>query len=139
MAIRFGTVEKFHSLLASLLDPRFKKLHCKNFQAVCRGFKVIKRKLVRISSPHLTNEAAVSQPDKNKVCQKKQLWDHHDAAKEAIQGHNNSTDLEVDRYIAAPYLDRKENPLEYWQANEKLRPTLAGLAYFPKLGILKEI
>jgi hypothetical protein len=42
--------------------------------------------------------------------------------------HKYNAGIEIDHYLSSPKVDRKDNPLTWWQCNEKVYPVLASLA-----------
>lgn len=137
MSQRFKNLEKIPLLAeATLLDPRFKKLHFNDFEAASKALQKIRQKIT--GSVENTKDLQNEKPQDKKESSSptvKSLWDHHVAAQKAIvaRPHENSSvrdriDSEVQTYLQAEFIDIKENPLMYWNNNKHFFENLSPLA-----------
>lgn len=121
---------------ATFLDPRFKLLGFENQAKAQEAEKYVTSKCVKLIKlpPRPPPPSAVSedptpgpssQPDQPKVWQ---AFDHKVHQSRKQQNPTAEAIIEVQRYLTDRHLDRKEDPLAYWQKNYRVFPHLSKLA-----------
>ena len=126
--------------ISTLLDPRFKEV---SFiaSALDRAKKLLLTLMRRVnpdeahSSTH--NETCVISDNEDAQAgsaEKKSLWDSfEEELKKKKDSHHlatqhNKDEHELALYLSAPYIDRKDNPLNWWKINKSQFPILSKLA-----------
>ena len=60
--------------------------------------------------------------------EKKSLWDSFEEELKKKKAVGNKDEHELALYLSAPYIDRKDNPLNHWKMNKSQFPILSKLA-----------
>jgi hypothetical protein len=120
MKKRFELIENVTQFaIATLLDPRFKKIHFKDFNAVAKAVRLIKNEMAGI-----TVEAQIVEDlseESAPVEDTDDLWDHHKLLLQQIQPEIQNEDLqstisnEVSQYLSSSLCFLKQNPFEEWE------------------------
>lgn len=127
---RFGALEENQNLaIATLLDPRFKKLHFKQPFALSNALKTIDNDLTRsceTESQSLDEDVQVqttSTPTPG-------LWSHHLRLVQdcSITNTMSAYTQELSSYINSPCTDIKSDPLGFWFTNKSNFPRLYEMA-----------
>ncbi|XP_077412229.1 E3 SUMO-protein ligase ZBED1-like isoform X2 [Vanacampus margaritifer] len=117
--------------LATLLDPRFKKL---GFFSPNKAAEAEKRltmecaAIMRRTASSSTSSSSSSEPSQSVGGRK--LWHHFDTSIHQARTTNvtaNAT-VEVQKYLGAPNIPRVESPLQYWESQKYTLPILYKLA-----------
>ncbi|XP_024117292.1 zinc finger BED domain-containing protein 1 [Oryzias melastigma] len=117
--------------LATLLDPRFKII---GFFSQTKATEAVKRLTAECSTiirSQQTREDIPQASTSNEVTGGSKLWHRLDVSvMEARTSQNATADatVEVQRYLSEPNIGRLENPLEYWERQQLIYPTLYKLA-----------
>ncbi|KAJ3619990.1 hypothetical protein MTP99_003986 [Tenebrio molitor] len=109
---RFGKMEHVETLaISTLLDPRFKKLHFKDYVAVGNSILVIKRKLEKLFAVDNVDNQMESSPIEEEIEKEMDLWKLHKTMVAEHQNKGTSEDdikniinAEVSQYINSPVL-----------------------------------
>ena len=130
---RFVSIETAYiTAITTLLDPRFKKLPFCNHSALDTVIRRITNELASIPSPQSavpmeSNAAEVLSDSVNSS----DLWASFDnKVAESNSRRSSTTDsmIELRRYFEEGNIDRKTNPLSWWQQNSFRFPKLQILA-----------
>ncbi|EFN71507.1 Zinc finger BED domain-containing protein 1, partial [Camponotus floridanus] len=109
--------------MATILDPRFKKVHFKDVLAVYPAISRINAKLKDFKSKtpeHLLE----SQTEKLES-----IWDFHDTLELKQKSISNaSKNLELEQYLQLERIPRKDDIFMYWKSVETTFPSLSKLA-----------
>ncbi|XP_076869612.1 E3 SUMO-protein ligase ZBED1-like [Brachyhypopomus gauderio] len=119
--------------LATRLDPRYKSL---GFFSPTKADEAIKRLTSECASvisreSHSSSAAASTSQDAAAERPGSKLWFHLDAMVTESRGiHSVTADatVEVQRYLAEHNIDRTEDPLQYWERQRCIHPSLYRLA-----------
>ncbi|XP_057688365.1 zinc finger BED domain-containing protein 4-like [Corythoichthys intestinalis] len=122
--------------LATLLDPRFKKVGFFSPSKAAEAEKrltmecaaIMSRTASSTSSSLSSPSSSSSEPSQSVGGSK--LWHHFDASVHQARTTNvtaNAT-VEVQKYLGAPNIPRVESPLQYWESQKYTLPTLYKLA-----------
>jgi hypothetical protein len=150
IATRFGQMEKNKILTsATLLDPRFKKLHLKSPLDVSRAVDSIKTEIraVRRSMMSAVETASISSSDGNGDEDEnleildhgsENLWQvHKDLQKRLETNRVSNTQPDVSQTISAylnqPTIPLDTNPIEYWKQHEILSTSRERLNFIDRL------
>ncbi|CAH1371900.1 unnamed protein product [Tenebrio molitor] len=133
---RFGKMEHVETLaISTLLDPRFKKLHFKDYVAVGNSILVIKRKLEKLFAVDNVDNQMESSPIEEEIEKEMDLWKLHKTMVAEHQNKGTSEDdikniinAEVSQYINSPVYPLKSDPLLIWEAMKITYPHLHKLA-----------
>ena len=128
MASRLSSIEK-NVLYAesTILDPRFKSRGFKNQGAFRDAVEVLKRKLQSIYIVEPTEFHTTSPTAAQENTTEGSLWDSYDVESRSIVHSSNKTVAsvrEVDKYLNEEYLDRKGDPLVWWNQRKLIYPKL---------------
>lgn len=124
---RFGRVEFLEILsIATILDPRFKTLHCNDAIACSKAINTIKNKIVdlRIACNESSSNTGNSSNDEDTD----NLWSIHKelvnkkTLNETSIRNNMPTDLR--HYLNQPTLPLGENVLKFWDTHGPIYPYL---------------
>ncbi|XP_032453421.1 zinc finger BED domain-containing protein 4-like isoform X1 [Nasonia vitripennis] len=131
MENRFKYLEQSPLATATLLDPRFKKIHFKQPLAVSATLNRIRNDVEKVyvakEKPIVLNKTSSDS-----------IWDVHDAILEQSANHMAPVieeNLEVDQYLKLPLIPRSENIFIYWKNLIDSFPGLSNYA-LQKLAIL---
>ncbi|KAL7724108.1 hypothetical protein ACLKA6_002446 [Drosophila palustris] len=126
MMMRFGDIEKnFIYAESTILDPRFKSRGFKNednFKDAVQNLK-IKLQSVIVADPEDAEEMDMPHGPVDKPS----FWDAYDSEFRSVSHPANKTvasQREMDKYLGEEYLDRKGDPLKWWNARRKQYPRL---------------
>ncbi|XP_036066356.1 zinc finger BED domain-containing protein 1-like [Oryzias melastigma] len=117
--------------LATLLDPRFKII---GFFSQTKATEAVKRLTAECSTiirSQQTREDIPQASTSNEVTGGSKLWHRLDVSVMETRTSQNATvdaTVEVQRYLSEPNIGRLENPLEYWERQQLIYPTLYKLA-----------
>ncbi|XP_058810124.1 E3 SUMO-protein ligase ZBED1-like [Phymastichus coffea] len=126
---------------ATILDPRFKKLHFQKIQCASRTLTKINKLLQEtVSSNNGASMKAVSSRAEPLTSSSniKNIWSYHTSLINSQQqkqqdAHFHRQDIqkyhwELEHYMHAPLADNKENILIYWKKNSAAYPELSKIA-----------
>lgn len=138
---RFQDAE-FNSLwaIATMLDPRFLKVHFKKDQAVSEALALMESKIIEDLAKEVPAASTTPEPSPEPVQSEpnapKNLWDSHDKIVEKTSSIRNTLDdftnvarQEIKSFFSRKVTPRSSNPLALW--NEELKflyPNLHKLA-----------
>ncbi|KAL7723973.1 hypothetical protein ACLKA6_017964 [Drosophila palustris] len=106
---RMGPMEQVSILaMATMLDPRFKKLHFKDPRA-CANAIIKVKSLLKPNENDIENLPPTSETSTNP----NSFWDHH---YQLAQSHNPNVDIDVEisSYLRMPLTPFEGNPLKVW-------------------------
>ena len=134
MATRFAGIEEKNVLaIATLMDPRFKKIPFSSDSAIER----MKQRIISDASAfaQALAEPATAQQDleNSAVPTENPVWEVFDeqAALSTSRSRNNpniNALSELEQYFKLPILPRKEDPLLWWKQNSHVFPMLQSVA-----------
>ena len=132
MASRFGSgmEDKKVIAIATLLDPRFKKIPFHDRGAVERMTRQIITDAITLTSPP-DEEATEQQTPNSSSASKNPVWEVFDqqAADAMTRRAPSITALtEVEQYFKLPIISRMEDPLQWWHKNAHIFPSLQNVA-----------
>lgn len=130
---RFSDIESNQILsIATIVDPRFKRLHFCKALACSDAIQRVNRMLVNIENPSNIEKIV---PDTNINKNKNSdIWSFHRTLAEKSQKSNQENelfggvDLEFRQYLNLNVIDIETDPLEYWERNKHCFPKLAKIA-----------
>ncbi|XP_011884114.1 PREDICTED: zinc finger BED domain-containing protein 1-like [Vollenhovia emeryi] len=132
---RFGQVEKVRPLaLATLLDPRFKKLHFNKPLAVAEAINVLCNEIngVRRNVRNTSSSTQLHKGDQHTSKYEDDLWTIHDslATKSAVvqEEEVDGISIELRQFLNLPVTNRTNNPYETWISLQSQFPNLYQLA-----------
>lgn len=122
----------------TILDPRFRTRCFRNKRACEIALQALRNKIGRVQLPQqrenrditLANpissdsSASCSSSNKNEI-EKSSIWDEYDQDIKKITKPDNQLVAgirEFDKYLNEEYLDRKEDPLQWWHDRRQLYP-----------------
>ena len=131
MATRFRNLEeKGFIAIATLLDPRFKKIPFLNQSSVQQMTRMIVSDASTLAEPHDPAEQHQSTTDTNSNKDVNSVWEVFEQV--AASTSNRSTGIsafnQLDQYFKAPVIDRKNNPFQWWRDNSHVYPAIANVA-----------
>ncbi|KAH8360780.1 hypothetical protein KR084_010080, partial [Drosophila pseudotakahashii] len=116
--------------MATVLNPRFKKLNFKDTQACLNSIIKIKSMVKPMGNDKNINHDLTSTTTKSNS-----FWDHHH---QLVQSHKPKWDIdgEMKAYLRMPFASFKCNPLQVWEGIKNTYPTLHKLAlqFLPVVG-----
>ncbi len=121
----YETKQLYHT--ATILDPRFKLLWCKDSDEK----KEMKTMIINLASSFSSAKESITQikpeNDDNQPPKKKKrvflfMEQQHQLPKET------SHELEISKYLEEPIVDHKTDPLEYWKSKSEQFPILSAIA-----------
>lgn len=129
---RMGAIEQVSSLaIATILDPRFKKLHFEDSLACANAVSKIKEMIKKNQQDESTVESDSDNSDK--ISLSSDLWsDHHKLVQRNWKTNKTNESLlsdELSLYLRAPVSRLNENPLEVWADYKIQFPTLYNVAF----------
>ena len=139
MASRFQNLEeKIVIGIATLLDPRFKKIPFSNATAI----QQMKRQIIGDASALIADDDtemddsdAVSPNNSNNtstiVTVSSPVWEIFDqqvAASSVSRTHGISSLTELEQFFKAPLIPRTEDPLKWWKNNSSVFPSISKVA-----------
>ena len=126
--------------VSTLLDPRFKEIPFTS-RALNRAKKSLLSLMDEVNSPSATNSTIHISDDEDVQqgnnspgpAKKKCLWDNFEKELKQKQAKDQLTtedkdEHELSLYLGAHYIDRKDDPLQWWNRCKAQFPTLAKLA-----------
>lgn len=126
---RFKDVELYQTLaIATILDPRFKKLHFQDLRAASSTITQINNMTATMKQNFDTNNEAQISVDKTTSFG---LWAFHDslvAASTPPRDDPGGIDVELRQYLNQSVISRNTNPFQYWQTLKYAYPTLFRIA-----------
>ena len=135
ISTRFGSNMEEKSVLAvaTLLDPRLKKIPFSNNGAVERMTRQIVNDATTLTTynPQGQQTQTTSTSTSNDSITPNPVWEAFDieaAESTSRQTPTISTTTEVEQYFKQPVINRKEDPLEWWRNNVHVLPSLQKLA-----------
>ncbi|KYN06411.1 Zinc finger BED domain-containing protein 4, partial [Cyphomyrmex costatus] len=127
---RFHNIERYNTLvIATLLDPRFKKLHFRQPLNVSSAISRINILMQDLSKNTNSETISISSRDENNITQG--LWSFHDnlaALPIATTSDDSGMHLELRQYLHQSVIPRHSNPLQYWQTLKAIYPILFKIA-----------
>ncbi|KAL7723404.1 hypothetical protein ACLKA6_015978 [Drosophila palustris] len=111
---RMGPMEQVSILaMATMLDPRFKKLHFKDPRA-CANAIIKVKSLLKPNDNDIENLPPTSETSTNL----NSFWDHHF---QLAQSHNPNVDIDVEMssYLRMPLTPFEDNPLNVWDGMKR--------------------
>lgn len=128
LAKRFGERES-NTLVAQgvLLDPRFKKQGFGDDENYNAAYQAVLDEM-QLCSERSTGDQPLNQSrHPQPVLSKSSIWDQFDAKINKLQTNRDpaaACALEMDKYVAEPYLARTEDPLVWWESRKLVYPRL---------------
>ncbi|XP_024083042.1 zinc finger BED domain-containing protein 1-like [Cimex lectularius] len=125
---RFGNRERNDLVSQSIfLDPRFKKQGFGEESQFVNTKKLIIQKIQAVvrTEPQSRAEISINLPSTSKIWQE---FDESVCIMRAVQDPKASAIVEVDKYIAEPLVDRRTDPMVWWNDRKSLFPNLYNLA-----------
>ncbi|XP_055634137.1 zinc finger BED domain-containing protein 4-like [Toxorhynchites rutilus septentrionalis] len=121
---RFGDRES-NDLIAEaiFLDPRFKKQGFSD-QAM---FNETYQALLQVMQQNCTATDEEQQPEPQPSAAKSSIWEQFDetiSKLQTTQDPRTACIMELDKYIAEPYLSRHGDPLDWWNSRKHVYPNL---------------
>jgi hypothetical protein len=133
---RFGLIEKSKMIaMATVLDPRFKKLHFESPTACASAVTDINSELKKSSVSGDVNKEILVNPDATE-----DIWSFHDNLVNSRINTQEDTlggiNISFRQYLQLPVVERSENPLTFWLRNKVICPDLYKLVqkYFSVVG-----
>jgi mRNA-degrading endonuclease HigB of HigAB toxin-antitoxin module len=139
---RFGKIEQVERLtISTLLDPRFKKIHFKDFLSIGKAVVSIKKQLEDLykkenrqddTQPEIVQIIVEDNNEENDL----DLWQHHKSLVTALQKSNYTSDediknvinSEVSQYLNTPVHQLFGNPFKIWNTLKLMYPLLYKIA-----------
>lgn len=122
---RFGELERTNLYAEStILDPRFKRIGFKNNNSYENAVRTLKTRISQIRLQN-SNETPESVPEEATEGSRKNIWKKFDQNYNKIVKSDNNVAAgirELDKYLNEEYLDRKQDPLVWWNERKKLYP-----------------
>lgn len=131
---RMGSIEQVSSLaIATILDPRFKKLHFEDPLACANAVSKIKDMIQKNQQDELytTTESDSDNSDKISLSDYSLWSDHHKLVQRNWKTNKTDDSLsdELSLYLRAPVSRFNENPLEVWLDYKVQFPQLYNVAF----------
>ena len=130
----FASIESAYvTAVATLLDPRFKKIPFSNTSAVEQSIRRLTVEMKDLEPQTIeTNSTDLFEPREGPSSKETHsLWESFDKKiMEASSRRTSTTDafIEVRRYFEEINIDRKEDPLTWWKVNQSRFPKLQMIA-----------
>lgn len=129
---RFGSIENVKILsVATLLDPRFKKIHFTNPVSCSDAVQKVLHSM-RETEENVAVTTRTQHELPNVVSERDSVWDYH---KELVNKANTSYDnipgempTELKFFLNQPLADINTDPLEYWALNKMSFPKVYSVA-----------
>lgn len=134
---RFANLENSNTLsMSTFLDPRFKSIPFKDK----KNADIAKKNIISLVAEKFSHEQQFNVMENEKSSSNKKssdgdsdddIWAEFDREAAVFQPVGTSTSkaiIEVQRFLDTDILDRKENPLDWWNKNKYLFPHLALVA-----------
>lgn len=129
---RMGAIEQVSSLaIATIFDPRFKKLHFEDPLACSNAVQKIKE-MMKNNLFEEKNNLESDSDGSDKVLEDFSLWsDHHKLVHRNWKSNKSEESVsdELSVYLRTPVSRLKENPLEVWADYKQQFPKLYKIAY----------
>lgn len=119
---------------ATFLDPRFKNQGFTSGSSYNATYERIKSKVATMimeneSVKNQNQEAGIRQTDPEPMSCEDSIWNDFDTAikplqESCIQNPKMKSTVEIDRYLQTPLLNRKLDPLKWWDENRHFYPNL---------------
>lgn len=119
---------------ATLLDPRFKRKAFGTDSAAENAIKFVLEELAQYQLvPWQTPDHAIaSTSGSSSKVDDDDIWEDFDKKISETVTHQtpiSSASIVLKQYLDLPYVDRKQNPLQFWKQRENIFPTLCRMAY----------
>ncbi|XP_012218599.1 zinc finger BED domain-containing protein 4-like [Linepithema humile] len=121
---------------ATILDPRFKKLHFENALAAKSAISRIELLLKENTTPN-NPQNMIEKFNTDMINRESDVWDFHDHL--VMKNTNLNEGLsELREYLDKPAIERKEDPFQYWKSMKHTFPKLyeQAVRYISILGTL---
>lgn len=126
LSTRFGERESNELVSqAILLDPRFRKQGFGDEQKFKVAYQSLVRKIRQL--PTSTNDDPVVPLEPQQSVARSSIWEQFDESVSKLQGKSDTTAasiVELDKYLAEPYLHRTGDPLVWWENRKHVYPKL---------------
>ncbi|XP_055522567.1 E3 SUMO-protein ligase ZBED1-like [Wyeomyia smithii] len=124
---RFGERESNELISqAILLDPRFRKQGFGDDQKYRVAYQTLIQKIRQL--PSASNEGPqLVEPEPQSSTTHSTLWKQFDETVSRLQGKSDPTSasiVELDKFLAEPYLHRTGDPLAWWETRKHMYPKL---------------
>ena len=128
MANRFPAgMEEFPlAALPTLLDPQFKKVAFSNRSSADKMARVLLNEATALHLP-TTTSPATAESTASDSSSSSGLWQFFEQQVADISSQQTSSTfafVEMDQYLKAPLLPRKEDPLQWWHDYSHIYPTI---------------
>lgn len=111
---------------ASILDPRFKQKGFRSVDAFKKAAESLRRRVVEVRLPREEVEGPGDHQDTLPTAEpSNSIWGYFDAEMSKITRPGNPVAAgirELDKYLNEEYLNRKEDPLQWWHSRRHLYP-----------------
>ncbi|XP_043266731.1 E3 SUMO-protein ligase ZBED1-like [Venturia canescens] len=130
VSLRFGQIENNPIMaIATILDPRFKKLHFNDRLAYSKAINRIGRSMTELDQTVFSNDKTTETPVQVHS-QSDDLWSFHDVLLNTNSGNavsaqeQNQMPTDLRHYLNQPMVNRTQDPIHYWSSRKTLYPTL---------------
>lgn len=111
---------------ASILDPRFKQKGFRSVDAFKKAAESLRRRVVEVRLPREEVEGPGDHQDTLPTAEpSNSIWGYFDAEMSKITRPGNPVAAgirELNKYLNEEYLNRKEDPLQWWHSRRHLYP-----------------
>uniref|UniRef100_A0A182N6P6 BED-type domain-containing protein n=1 Tax=Anopheles dirus TaxID=7168 RepID=A0A182N6P6_9DIPT len=124
---KFTYINCLTVLKATILDPRFKKEGIENETDFDRSYKSLIEDMKKINSTDTSHSESTQDTVTVEKSVTESIWEDFDTKrkqKASVSLIKRSNNLELDNYLAEPFLKRTEDPLLWWHINKMVYPTL---------------
>lgn len=126
---RFDNIENYQMLtIATILDPRYKRLHFQQPRAVSLAISTINTAMQRETD---INSNISSKPVTEYNSSESTLWNFHDtlvATSAVTRDDPGGINVELRQYLNQCVIPRNHDPLKAWQTLKHAYPTLFNIA-----------
>jgi hypothetical protein len=130
---RFGKMEEVQLLsIATLLDPRFKRLHFGNPLGISNAIVKIKQLLLQANNEEGRNNVANTEtvPLETDAEFELSIWNYHNELVKSttVVDPSDDSENELKHYLNQKIVSIKEDPLLFWERHKTVYPNLTNIA-----------